>query len=192
MSQVVSTISPTSDDFVRKVDEFFKKYIFGFIYHDIQTAIEGDANYLAALGLVVYTEFMGGLVNGTLGKKDESSKKRFYAFWSWMGSEYETVSAKRELVKVYSNVRSGLVHSYFISQDSVVKMKIGDGHGQKCGIEVMEPDGMVMLIVEKYFADFKTASTNYFTELVKDREPGLLENFLLAVGQQWYFSGKTE
>ena len=103
MSQLASTISPTSDDFVRKVDEFFKEYIFGFIYHDIQAAIEGEANYLAALGLVVYTEFMGGLVSGTLGKKGES-KNRFYAFWNVMGLEYQTVATKRALVKIYSNV----------------------------------------------------------------------------------------
>ena len=71
-------------------------------------------------------------------------------------------------------------------------MKIGNGYGQRCGIEVMEPEGKVVLIVEKYFADFKTASTNYYTQLVKEKEPSLLDNFLLAVGQQWYFSGKTE
>ena len=81
----------------------------------------GNANYLAALGLVAYTEFMGGLINGTLGHRGKS-KKRFYALWDRMGPEYQSVAAKRAFVKIHSDVRSGLVHSYLIAQDSVVKM----------------------------------------------------------------------
>lgn len=32
-----------------------------FVYHDISSAISGNANYLAAMGLSVYTEQVGGL-----------------------------------------------------------------------------------------------------------------------------------
>jgi hypothetical protein len=140
--------------------------VFGFIYHDIQAAVDGNANYLAALGLVAYTEFLGGLINGTLGEVGHS-KKRFYAFWNRMGPEYQSVAAQRALVKIYSNVRSGLVHSYFVAQDSVVKMTAGDGHGERCGVEVIEPGGRVIFIVEKYFKDFKAACARYFEELAR-------------------------
>jgi hypothetical protein len=37
-----------------------------FIVHDIQAAIDGKANYLAALGLSTYTENLGGFFNGDL------------------------------------------------------------------------------------------------------------------------------
>lgn len=168
-----------------KINQFFKEVVEGFLYHDIQSAIDGKANYLAALGLVVYTEFMGGLVNGTLGKTGKS-KTRFYAFWNRMGPEYESVATKRALVKIYSNVRSGLVHSYFISQDSMVNMTIGDGEGNHCGIEVREPGGKVLFIVEKYFQDFKVACDTYRKELVEQQDAQLLQKFREAVGQQWW------
>jgi hypothetical protein len=167
---------------------FFGQYVFGFIYQDIQVAIDGDANYLAALGLVAYTEFMGGLVDGTLGKIGKS-KSRFYSFWRRMGPEYRSIQAQRALVKIYSNVRSGLVHSYFISQDSVVKMSVGDGHGQRCGVEVIEPGGTVMFIVEKYFADFKAACQLYHDDLVAQKNEKLLQRFEAAVSSQWFALG---
>lgn len=70
-------------DSIDPVRGFFDECVFGFIYHDIQAAIDGNANYLAALGLVAYTEFIGGLINGTLGDSGKR-KKRFYTFWNRM------------------------------------------------------------------------------------------------------------
>jgi hypothetical protein len=176
-----------SEPSIDQIERFFDKCVFGFMFHDIEAAIDGKANYLAALGLVAYTEFMGGLVNGTLGQRNKS-KARFYAFWNRMGAEYRSVAVERALVKIYSNVRSGLVHSYFIAQDSVVKMTKGDGHGQRCGVEVVEPGGKVMFIVEKYFDDFKSACRRYHRELVKQRDPELIQRFEQAVGEQWFFN----
>ena len=37
-----------------------------YTFDDIQTAIDGKANYLAALGLTTYTENLGGLYCGNL------------------------------------------------------------------------------------------------------------------------------
>ena len=47
---------------------------------DINAAIAGKANYLTALGLVSYTEVLGGLRTGKLGVRNHSSKN-FNAFW---------------------------------------------------------------------------------------------------------------
>jgi hypothetical protein len=47
----------------------FHKFI---INNDIPAAINGNANYLAALGLSAYTEIMGGLYYGNL--KEEPGK----------------------------------------------------------------------------------------------------------------------
>lgn len=175
-----------TEELVDQIREFFNEYVFGFIYHDIQAAIDGKANYLAALGLLAYTEFMGGLLDGTL-RRPGRSKARFYAFWERMGPEYQSVRARRAQVKIYSNVRSGLVHSYFIAQNSVIKMTISDGHGECCGVEVLEPGGKVLIIVEKYFQDFKRACQEYYRELVEQRDPELLERFRGVMGRQWYF-----
>ncbi len=53
----------------KRILAVFDEYIFGFMRTDINAAITGKANYLAALGLVTYTEVLGafeqeGLVRG--------------------------------------------------------------------------------------------------------------------------------
>ena len=171
----------TGEPFISQVHEFFEEIIFGFILHDIDAAIKGKANYLAALGLVAYTEFMGGLVTGK-SEKTKDREVRFYSFLSRMGKEYEKVQKP-----AWERVRHGLVHGYFIKQDSIVKMTVGDGHGEKCGIEVGENEGELWFIVTRYFEDFKRAVQNYYEQLVKERKTSLLQNFCKAVGDKWYF-----
>src|SRR5437660_12789197 len=78
--------------------------------------------------------------------------------------------------------------SYFIAQDSVVKMTAADGHGERCGVEVIEPGGKVIFIVEKYFADFKAACAIYFQQLIEQMDADSLEGFDTATRGKW-FSG---
>lgn len=180
------TEDPGPKTLARDAKQFFKEYIFGFIFNDIQAAIDGKANYLAALGLVAYTEFMGGLISGNLGQQGQS-RKRFYAFLDRLGSPYQEIRKQREFVKVYSNIRCGLAHAYFINQDSVVQMTIGDGHGNTCGIEVDVATEVVWFVVERYWQDFKKAVKTYHKALIQDQDPVLLSKFQEAVGQQWHF-----
>jgi hypothetical protein len=165
-----------------QVAKFFDEIVFGFIYHDLEAAICGKANYLAALGLVAYTEFMGGLVDGTLGKPGKS-RHRFRAFLTRMGSEYA-----KKADSIYTESRSGLVHSYFIVQQSVVQMHIGSGHGLTSGVE--EHDGKTYFIVEKYFRDFKAACERYYSCLLRaceaEGDKSLLDNFSKAVDNKWF------
>jgi hypothetical protein len=49
-----------TDNEIREFVKTFKD----FVYHDVDNAILGKANYLAALGLSAYTEQLGGLYNG--------------------------------------------------------------------------------------------------------------------------------
>jgi hypothetical protein len=177
------------EEFVRQVDNFFNEYIFGFIYRDVEAAIKAKANYLVALGLVAYTEFMGGLVGGTLGQSGHS-RERFYEFFDLLGPAYKSVRKKREVTKVYTNIRCGLAHAYFIDQDSVVKMSADKSHGGKCGIEVA-PDGVVYFVVERYWRDFKAATARYHESLVKRHDVHLLSLFRAAVGSTWHFTKLT-
>ena len=88
------------------IDDFFKEYIFGFMLGDIKVAIENGLNFLAALGLMEYTEILGGLVTGNLRKKG-NAKKNFIAFLSYMGQYYIDLDAE---INLYEKVRCGLSH----------------------------------------------------------------------------------
>jgi hypothetical protein len=165
-----------------QIGKFFDEIVFGFIYHDLGAAICGKANYLAALGLVAYTEFMGGLVHRTLGEPGKS-EARFREFLTRMGPEYA-----KKADAIYDESRSGLVHQYFIAADSTVQMHIGGDRGLTCGVE--EHDGKTYFIVEKYYRDFKTACEQYYRDLLDAcdgaGDTSLLENFSKAVGDKWF------
>jgi hypothetical protein len=142
----------------QEIAKFFDEVVFGFIYHDLEAAISGKANYLAALGLVAYTEFMGGLLSGDVGDP-EKSEGHFKGFLARMGPEY----AKRADA-IYEQCRQGLLHQYFMRVESAVQMHIGHGRGLTCGVE--EHDGKIYFIVEKYFRDFKTACEQHYRDLL--------------------------
>ena len=50
----------------RAVELWFRIYLGGFIGNDMTAAIRGRANYGAALMLVCYTEYIGGISTGLL------------------------------------------------------------------------------------------------------------------------------
>ncbi len=50
-----------------EVAHFFREYVNGFMWRDIEATIRARANYVAALALLNYTEVLGGLSNGKLG-----------------------------------------------------------------------------------------------------------------------------
>ena len=77
-----------------EIERYFNEYILppkGFIYFDIKREIDlaragnSGGNFLAALGLLCYTEFMGKIVL----KNKESYTKQFKAFFSLMGDDYK-------------------------------------------------------------------------------------------------------
>ena len=72
---------------LKRAETFFDEVVRGFIFGDIQQGVDGRANYLAALGLVCYTEFMGGLARGKLEKGN--SARNFRCFFGRMGKQYE-------------------------------------------------------------------------------------------------------
>lgn len=156
-----------SQDKIAELKDFFNEYIFGFIYHDINAAICGKANYLAALGLLAYTEFLGKLVKG-----GGEGSEQFYEFLhNDMGTEYQKL--KRQ-VDVYVVFRHGLAHQYFIKKrPSVVVMF--NRPPQPCGIVKIK--GQWVFIVEKYYEDFKAGVAKYYNELVVKQNQKLIQNF---------------
>jgi hypothetical protein len=47
-------------------EKWLEKFVEDYMFHDIEVCIKGNANFTVALALSVYTEVVGGLVNGSL------------------------------------------------------------------------------------------------------------------------------
>jgi hypothetical protein len=153
----------------KRILAVFDEYIFGFMRSDIAAAVRGKANYLAALGLVSYTEVLGGLRTGNLGLKFHS-KKDFEAFIPYLGKEYESLLARE--IDLYDIVRCGLVHSYFIKGESTIAMHAT----APCGI-VASAGGPTYFYVSVYSADFFAGATRFRNEILEGGDPSLAGNF---------------
>jgi hypothetical protein len=144
------------------VDRFFEKYVFGFVFGDIQREIDlaragtGGGNLLAALGLLCYTEFMGGIATGKVGCGQ--SKRNFDAFFARLGPEY---LALQKQVNVYDVFRCGMAHEYLVKRNCEVSMLKTT---EACGI--MEGRGRYYFNVERYFEDFAAACRRLHGELM--------------------------
>jgi len=124
---------------------------------DIEKAMSKRCNFLCALGLVTYTEIMGSIIIGKLGKEGYG-RSSFNAFLEYMGNDYKQLGGKYDLCKI---VRCGLVHEYFIKGKSMIVMKDGK---QKTGVLVNDK-GITCFIVETYFQHFKVGLEKYLNEL---------------------------
>lgn len=70
-----------------QIDAYFKNYIEQFIFEDIENCIHVRANYTVALALTSYTDFLGGLINGTLGLTNKSQEQfnKALEYFEWDG-----------------------------------------------------------------------------------------------------------
>ncbi len=153
----------------------FDDYVFGFMRSDIDAAVRGNANYLAALGLVTYTEFLGGLQTGNLGVRGQSSAN-FKAFIPYLGGGYENLEQQGH--DIYDLVRCGLVHNYFIKGDSSIWMRAN----APCGIIASE-NGPTYFLVNVYRDHFFLGATKYRDEILDGTAPALEQNFEKGMSQ---------
>jgi len=152
-----------------KILAVFDEYVFGFMRADINAAIDGKANYLAALGLVSYTEVLGGLRTGKLGMKN-SSAANFKAFLPYLGPEYEKM--EKYGIDIYDTVRCGLVHNYFIKGDSTIWLNASANYGI-----ISSPDGPTDFLVDVYARDFFAGATRFRNEILEGKVSHFAENF---------------
>lgn len=131
--------------------------------HDVQVAIDGKANYLAALGLVAYSEAVGREIC-------ESQGKAFARFNTFVGEYmgYEAVATDTK-GKIYDWFRNGLAHEYFIKGNkSIVAMRLSpeDKAAGKMvpGIIVSQDKQVKAFIVEEYFRDFQKGLARWLRE----------------------------
>lgn len=136
----------------------------GWMADDVEKAIKAGANFLAALGLVAYTEALGREVLRTQGVPDPGNQPAFYHFADMMGYRVEILKD----AKAYDRFRNGLVHEYYIKGNTaliVVDFAEGvDPSGARPGLE-LNPDGTpVAFVLCPYLRDFKRSAGNWFAK----------------------------
>jgi len=149
-----------------------KQFIFSDIERELQLARtdpakldalgvnSGGGNFLAALGLLCYTEFAGKLkYNRKKTNGKDSAADNFNLFFDDLGTEYKTFRILGN--DVYGIFRCGLAHEYYVKRNCTIAML---WQGTRPGIG-KDPCGTYWFIVEKYFQDFKKAFQALETQL---------------------------
>lgn len=176
-----------------EIKGFIEKYVKEWMFRDIEQGIKNNSNFLVALGLMTYTEILGGVIRCI---QDDAvcdkvfargnSKINFNACFKELGNCYEKVAGEDP----YINVRSGIVHQYFIKfKGAIVTNNQGDPDGlsntysSECGL-YKGPDGRMNLITNIYFRDLrnrvdmilqnldKTSSKKICVELIETQTVG--------------------
>jgi hypothetical protein len=107
----------------------------------------GGANFLAAMGLLSYTEFAGKLKYGS-----DYASTNFNCFFDDLGAGYKQFRAS--CPKVYDIFRCGLVHEYLPKATCDIHMSRKPDKPVGIGVE---PSGQYYFVVETYFEDLKHA-----------------------------------
>jgi hypothetical protein len=129
------------------------------VEREIASARRGKpaANFLSALGLLAYTEVLGGIKRGTMRRGE--ARRNFDSFFGDLGPRYRRVEKSlraRHGGGVYVLRRCGLAHQgFFKPPGETVKMK---DDGVDCGIIEDAARGKYTFVVERYYHDFKVAA----------------------------------
>lgn len=151
----------------------FEEFVFKFIQTDIEREIwlathggppyTGGGNFLAALGLTCYTEFLGSFVTCKRSGSDQY-RRNWEAFISRMGSCYENAVNAEGRGRLWDIYRNGFAHEYAIKKHSIVRMV---GGGEDCGIG-KSANGQYYFVVKRYYEDFMKAARELYQERLKD------------------------
>ena len=128
-----------------------------FVFADVQKSIDAKTNFLTALGLLCYTEFLGALINDSVGKA-ANSRKNFETGLYAMGNGYQQfdqhLKAQFKNRGVYKIFRCGMVHSYFIDHNLTIVARDNKSQGLGLG---QTKSGELGMATANYFRDFKKA-----------------------------------
>ncbi len=109
----------------------------------------GGGNFLAALGLLCYTEFGGKLKFGVKRNNGtDVASANFNQFFDLLGSGYQSFRASHN---VYDIFRCGLAHEYYTKKSCTIAM-FANGPGPGIGIN---PSGRYYFVVESYSRDLE-------------------------------------
>jgi len=160
----------------REIKEYFYEFVFGFIFNDIENSIRAKANYIVALALLVYTEYIGGLITGDLGvqKKSKTNFNAALKYFEWKGnkkyySNFEVkIKGSDKTLDVYEIFRCGMVHEYFSKGICIVHNN--PQHPDCCvdnDVGIGWVGNQLRFHNNAYFRDFKHAVNKYYAELIE-------------------------
>lgn len=118
-----------TDDEVR---DFFREYVYGFMFTDLAAVIGARANFGAALMMFNYTEFLGGIANGHLGQGGVSAAcfadglrlmrwKNDAKYYVDFVMHMRDGGAPSSAVAPYKVFRCGLAHEYFVKGMATIR-----------------------------------------------------------------------
>jgi len=176
----------------------FEPFIFGFIYNDIERCIKAKANYVVALALLSYTEYLGALISGAIGSRGEGGRN-FKKALSYFLKKYKQVNSSiviryvdkdrkpmldkkgnpKQDTEIYGLFRCGLAHEYFIKGlGKVNNNENGYADPRRIGIElenIPKNDTLYQIsqkrfifYTNEYFRDFKKAVGKVYHQLISD------------------------
>lgn len=157
---------------LEETTEQIKHILSEFQLGDLHKSMSGPnkLNFLAAIGLMVATEFLGGLITGTLGNKNYSSRNRFEVGFKYLGPAYETLlkQNKKSVTDIYDNIRCGIVHQYLPSCTA------GIYGGETNSPGIVKISDQFQIIPENYIRDIQFAVYRLLREIESDTD--LLQN----------------
>jgi hypothetical protein len=127
-------------------------------------ANEPAGNFLAALGLLCYTEAIGEYVPDV----GTGSRQRFDAFFVGMGPAY---AAYASAANPYKTFRCGMAHAYLVSGKCQISMLDGVAPPQPCGVGLDTATGWLWFNVETYYKDFVRAADALYRHHAGHRHP---------------------
>jgi hypothetical protein len=167
-----------------EVESTFNTIFHDFIKHDIQAAIEGRANYLAALGIFSYVEFLGGLLSGHSGIINKA-KGNFNEAIRHFPPEYQKLNDELKVVDaeglthegIYGIIRCGLVHEYMVKGGGTVYNNPTGPIANHTGItyEFIGDKKVIAIYNNEFFRDFRTV-IDTVSEFVKNKEQPYYDN----------------
>ncbi len=148
----------TRDEFIQA-----KTFIFLDVEREIQLAkadpaslqtqgvAPGGGNFLAALGLLCYTEFGGKLRFNVKNREGRDvASANFNKFFDLLGAPYKAFRAQHN---VYDIFRCGLAHEYYVKKSCTIAMIEGS---PGIGLRV-DANGHYWVVVESYCRDLRNA-----------------------------------
>jgi hypothetical protein len=149
-----------------EVDRYFTVRIFYAFLSSIRRSIQyardnpGEEGILAALGLLCYTEVLGGFINGSW--EPRMGQTNFNAFFDRLGPEYAAFRKELPSEDAYTLFRCGLAHEGAVKEPCWIRTL---RRTETCGVW-KDPGGGYIFSVEKYFADFEREARRLYEELM--------------------------
>ena len=149
------------------IEDFFKRYVFGWMYSDAGICEKHGANFGGVALICAYIDFMGKLYLGIGG--DGQIKERFVKFTNdFFGEKYRPFSEF-----IYSDYRCGLLHQFFPKKGAGV---MRGEENKEHHLKIDRENEIIPINLTVFFEDFRDAVRKYYEKLKEDK--CLQDNFL--------------